>query len=211
MLKPSAVARDVHMDRRIGLDIERVEAQLTFLSLVDRYGSRYTAPNDHSWLLHAELWRRMNQLGVRSVLDLGAGYGRLLFYGALVHGTSGTGIEIVAERVREARRVGRALGLNALNFQIGDILSATWPQADCICVLNPVTPSERPALLRRLRHVANEREVLVASVSILNPLLCRQSWLRRIDVDPADPLGVQICRSITRSRRTHPDLRRITG
>lgn len=81
------------------------------------------------------------------VIDLGAGYGRVGFYLALRQpALSFYGLEIVAARVDEARRVASVLGLAALHFAEQDLADAALrlPEGDVYFMYQPVNDETQP-------------------------------------------------------------------
>jgi SAM-dependent methyltransferase len=167
---------DDQIDSLLGIDTAAIESGLDAFSLLRRHGIRFMNRGDLDWHQLATLWRLLDDLHVVRALDLGSGYGRLVFFGAIVCGVDVTGIELVAERVSEANRVCRMLHLQNARFEQGDIGSRRWPPVDCICIMNSVTPAERPHLLRRLHATCAGTDTLIAACSNVNLVLAREPW-----------------------------------
>lgn len=193
-LQRGAHVSDPAVDAALGLRIVETENYLDFFSLLTRYGPRFFGADLH-WVKLAELWRRISALNVRSVLDLGSGYGRLAFYGALMYGVAVTGIELIEERVQEAMRVRDVLGLTGITFVCDDLTTAAWPSVDCVCFMNSTTRVERDTVVARLAKIASTKSIVVASCSISNPVFAAQPWLRLVDPSPVTRFGIQVAKS----------------
>lgn len=118
------------------------------------------------------------------VIDLGAGYGRVGFYLALRQpALSFYGLEIVAARVAEARRVAAALGLAALHFAEQDLADAALrlPAGDVYFMYQPVNDETQARLLEQLAALAQSRPLTLVACSdpLQEELHERVRWLRR--------------------------------
>jgi len=177
---------DQVLDAALGLRIAAVEGRLDTLRLLDRHGVQRFDQGDVPYDIVRAFYRALSpeiarRPGLR-VLDLGSGYGRFGFYGALRHGLSVHGLELVVERAQEAARAAQALGLTDLTFEAGDLLEAAWPPADVYCMMNAVLPGLLPPVLARLEQEARERRIVVASVSTSNGAFAQADWLRELPV-----------------------------
>src|SRR5262249_1145362 len=110
----AAAVDDERLDARIGSRSLNVDAGLQYGDLAVRYGLHRTYQGDLPYATIREIFRRFDPPAQATLLDLGCGYGRLVFYGALLRGARVTGIELVCERVKEAQRVQRSLGLRGV-------------------------------------------------------------------------------------------------
>src|SRR5437763_13155002 len=110
---------DLAIDSALGLDRERVESGFTLGKLLVAHGNHRVETGDIPYSAIRDLYRALNVPPATPLLDLGAGYGRIGFYGAVLWNQPVHGIEIVPERVTEARRVQSELGLTSLHFEIG--------------------------------------------------------------------------------------------
>jgi hypothetical protein len=175
---------DLALDRALDLRIAAVEAGLDTLRLLDRHGVQRFDQGDLAYDLVRAFYRALApEIGRRPwmrLLDLGSGYGRFGFYGALRHGLTVHGLELVTERVVESARAARALGLDQLSFAAGDLLTDPWPAADVYCMMNAVLPDLLPTVLARLKAQAQVRRIVVASVSTSNAVFAGAPWLREL-------------------------------
>ena len=131
-----------------------------------------------SYSIIRDMYHMLNVQPQTPLVDLGCGYGRIGFYGALLWNQSLHGIEIVPERVAEARRVQQEVGLHSLSFEVGDLLTVAWPNVSHYLLMNSDFPSVVPPALERLREIAQSRPITVASVSSSNEALRTQPWLQ---------------------------------
>lgn len=188
---------DQIVDAAIGLRIRAIEDRLDLSSLLQRYGPRFFEEGDLHWRYMAELWREIERLPISRVLDLGSGYGRLVFFGAICVRLEVMGIELVEERVREATRVRDNLGLHNATFSQGDVVDAAWPDADCICLMNSLTHRERDAVLNRIEALSRSTPLFVASCSNTNIALARKEWFEVLYSTSGTLLGIQIGRTLS--------------
>jgi DNA-binding winged helix-turn-helix (wHTH) protein len=186
---------DRALDAHLGLAPERAEDGISLGDLLLRYGQQRVAPGDMPYTVLRDLFRRFELPPGTTLLDLGSGYGRVAFYGHLLTGMRVCGIEIVAERVAEARRIQQRLGLSGLDFLCGDALTTPWPETTHYCLMNAFASPILPQIVERLEETARQRRIFIASVSTSNLVLERQPWLHEIG-RPQPPfselLGVRI-------------------
>lgn len=187
---------DDALDAALGLRIAQVESRLDTLSLLDRYGVQRFDQGDLGYEVIRAFYRTLapeiaRRPGLR-LLDLGSGYGRFAFWGALGHGLTAHGLELVAERAGEAERAACRLGLTGLTFRAGDMLRAAWPVADVYCMMNSVLPALLPPVLDRLAAQAGRRRILVASVSTSNKAFAQAAWLRPLPVEAEGLAGREL-------------------
>lgn len=193
---------DVAIDTALGLRVEIVEAGFNTLTLLDRYGVQRFAKGDLCYQAVRAFYRALQPELRRArpprLLDLGSGYGRFGLYGALRHGVTLHGIELVAERAVEAARAARALGLESLSYEAGDVLAAPWPTADVYLMMNAVLPDLLAPVLARLEVEARRRRIIVASISTSNQGFAQAEWLRELDivVEGWEPRELRIWESI---------------
>lgn len=186
-----AAIDDLALDRALDLRLAAVEARLDTLRLLERHGVQRFDQGDLGYGVVRAFYRALapeidRRPGLR-LLDLGSGYGRFGFYGALRHGLTVHGVELVRERAVEAARAARALDLGQLSFVAGDLLTAAWPVADVYCMMNAVLPDLLPPVVARLEAQARARRIVVASVSTSNAAFARATWLRELAIRAEGP------------------------
>jgi len=165
------------LDAVLGLERERIESGLSLGKLLVTHGSHRVDVGDTPYSVIRDLYRALAVPAATPIADLGAGYGRIGFYGAILWQQPVHGIEIVPERVNEARRVQQKLGLRSLRFEVGDLLTCVWPKVSHYLLLNSVLPSLIPAVIERFRAIALKRKIVIASVSTASEILREQLWL----------------------------------
>lgn len=186
---------DVWLDRLLGLDPGLAEPNETLGELLMRYGRHRMEKGDLPYAVIRSLFRELPKLAGSEIeeplVDLGCGYGRIGFYGALIDdGFRFWGMELVPERVAEATRVRNAWGFSGLHFEQGNVLTDPWPETTRFCVMNPVLPSLIPALLERL-SMRTRRRIVIACVSTFGRALQEQPWVQEFGSPPETPDGVR--------------------
>jgi precorrin-6B methylase 2 len=187
---------DAALDAALGLRIAQVEGRLDTLALLDRYGVQRFDQGDLSYAVVRSFYQaigpELRRRPAPRLLDLGSGYGRFGLYGALRHGLTVHGLELVAERAAEAARAAAALGLTGLSFEAGDMLAVAWPPAEVYCMMNSVLPDLLPPVLARLEAEARGRRIVVASVSTSNRAFAAAGWLREIPITVEGPAAREL-------------------
>ncbi|HSK76359.1 MAG TPA: class I SAM-dependent methyltransferase [Thermoanaerobaculia bacterium] len=186
---------DDDLDARIGLSPSAAEPRETLGDLLVTYGQHRLYRADLPYAVLRDLFRLLDLPAGATLLDLGSGYGRVAFYGYLLLGARVCGIELVRERVAEARRAQQRLGLSELDFRCGDAATADWPETSHYCVLNAFIPSVLPRVVDRLEEIARRRRIVIASVSTSNLAFDRLPWLEKTASAPTmfgSTMGLQV-------------------
>jgi hypothetical protein len=92
-----------------------------------------------------------------TLVDLGAGQGKVVLLAALLTGARALGIELDPRAVTRAQAAAAALGLDRAEFVQGDIRSAPLPEADVYYMFSPFLGSAE--VVRRLRPIAVRRQI----------------------------------------------------
>jgi len=179
------IPADIAIDQLIGIDPEFHEERLGINELIDQYGSEhrtYQADTTYSYIYR--MYEFLRSIRPKSLLDIGSGNGRILFFGALLlENTNFYGIELVKERVEYCNQLNQKMGLN-IQFINGDVLEEKLPPVDCICLINSLFPSMMPALLEKLKTYAESNPFLLIAASTCNMIISEQDWIREVDLDP---------------------------
>jgi SAM-dependent methyltransferase len=186
---------DDALDARIGLSPSAAEPRASLGDLLVTYGQHRLDRADIPYSNLRDLFRLLDLPAGATLLDLGSGYGRVAFYGHLLRGARVCGIELVRERVDEARRAQQRLGLLDLDFRCGDAATADWPETNYYCVLNAFIPSVLPRVVDRLEEIARHRRIVIASVATSNLTFDRLPWLEKIASAPTvlgSAMGFQV-------------------
>jgi SAM-dependent methyltransferase len=134
----------------------------------------YTSYHD---LLHVMPW--LYREGARSWCDIGCGVGRTsLLWSWLFPDGESHGIELVSERLEEARAASRALGLSQTYWIEGDFASPslTLPEADVYFIYLATGPQLDALLAKLKRRSQMAWVVVIESHGDLKPRLSWESW-----------------------------------
>jgi protein-L-isoaspartate O-methyltransferase len=110
----------------------------------------------------------------RTLVDLGAGLGKVALLAALLSGATAIGIELDPALVTGARTAASELGLGNASFIEGDLRQAPIPEADVYYMFIPLQRSAQ--LLERLEPLAQRRPFSLFAQGLD---LSQTPWLRR--------------------------------
>jgi SAM-dependent methyltransferase len=108
-----------------------------------------------------------------SLVDLGAGSGKVVLLTALLTGARAYGLELDAALVAGAQAAARSLQLEHAQFLQGDIREAPLPPADAYYLFIPFLGSA--AVVKRLARIAAQRKIVLFSQALD---LAAIPWLR---------------------------------
>lgn len=112
-----------------------------------------------------DLGKRLDLSPGDTVLDLGCGEGRALFFLSCYFGCQGIGIDIVEEFIRKANKITYDFGLgNRLTFEWGSIDTHTIPHADVIFLAGSCMENELLCrLCAKLKKLPKETKLITVS------------------------------------------------
>jgi hypothetical protein len=150
-------------DRELGFAIEETEARIQFRGAGQTWS--HLSPQVFQ-TPYAELERIIEDVDpARSLpiwVDLGAAYGRLgIVLGELRPNARFVGVELVAERVEEGRRVFRSLGLDPESLRAGDLGEIPLPEGNLYFIYDFGTRPELERVVLGLREIALTRSIIV--------------------------------------------------
>ena len=130
----------------------------------------------------AALWRVLKPKEKETLIDLGAGHGRVgMSLRANGYGTRFIGFELLASRVAEAEEVARTLGFRPADWRVErtDLTSPQFdiPKAEYYYIANPMLPSEVDQLMEKLAakaHAGDEFKVIFAYLPLFAE--ARELW-----------------------------------
>src|ERR1700693_5530178 len=180
---------DKRLDRVLGIREIKIERALDASKLIREFENERLMYSPTPYDVIRKAMKALNPGSRDTFYDLGAGYGRVLFYGALTHSATFRGIELVQDRVQEANRVKRALALSALDFRQGNAQSADFSDGNIFFLFNPFFLEVLSVVGLRLRRIATHRQIQIASVANSNLYFAGQSWLGEVNYSPRHKQG----------------------
>ncbi len=115
-----------------------------------------------------------------TLVDLGAGLGKMLILAHLLTGARGIGIEIEPAYCALARGAARRMGIHLTMIE-GDARTAPLDEGDVYYMFTPFTGHVLEAVLTRLYKEARMRPILIASYGTTTLALAQESWLCPLD------------------------------
>ena len=178
---------DRAIDRLLGIRPERVERKLRLGDLLKRFGpaSFDADPTPYANIRALLHWCSPGPSDV--LCDLGAGYGRVVLYGAALSAAGFRGIELVPERVAATERCRAHLGLSNAELVAADARVADFGNANMFFLFNPFSRPILACVGKRLRQHAARRDLSIASWAESNDYFARQEWLTEITPAEAPP------------------------
>lgn len=115
------------------------------------------------------------------VYDLGAGYGRVVLMGAITHpDVTFKGIELVADRVRDANEVREKFELENAEFIHGNVRYVDFSDGEIFYMFNPFTSETLSIVMGKLSAVARHKRILIVT-TWMGGTLDINPWLRTLD------------------------------
>jgi hypothetical protein len=115
-----------------------------------------------------------------TVVDLGAGNGKVVLLAHLLTGARAHGIELDEALVAQGRDAAAALGLGGVTFDVADARTAALPEARVFYLYSPFKGAVLDEVMARLEARAQERELVVCCSPSAAPWLVAQpgerSW-----------------------------------
>lgn len=177
-------------DERLGFRKSEVEAELL------RGASAKRVDEEQAWIglplpsletPYPEILEALQVIGSPRedfvLADLGAAYGRVALVLGLLHPQAKfMGIELREERVQEAQRVWRLLGLDRADLRYGNLAEQKVPHADLYFVYDLGTVERIRAVLRQIQDVARGQSVTVIGRgrATRNVIESEHPWLSQV-------------------------------
>lgn len=115
------------------------------------------------------------------IYDLGAGYGRVILMGAITHtDVTFKGIELVADRVRDANEVREKFELENAEFIHGNVRDVDFSEGNIFYMFNPFTNETLNIVMSKLSAIARNKRILIAT-TWMGRTLDINPWLRPFD------------------------------
>lgn len=116
------------------------------------------------------------------VYDLGCGYGRVIFYGAITTKAKYKGIEIVPERVELAQKIQNNLKIENAQFVAQNALDAEISDGTIFFLFNPFIYSTLEKIGDKLEEVAGEKKIRIVTWGsfAMHDFFKNKAWLQEI-------------------------------
>lgn len=99
-------------------------------------------------------------------VDLGAGSGKVVLLAHLLTGAKACGVELQPKLVSHARAAAAALGCDSVGFELADARDAQIDNGTVFFMYLPFTGPVLDTAMRRLRAIAERREIVVCSLGL---------------------------------------------
>jgi SAM-dependent methyltransferase len=166
------------IDRLIGIREAVAERGIDELALILNFGNERFTYGHTPYTLIRSLFRTFAPAPGDIFYDLGAGYGRVLFYGALTSRAKFRGIELVPQRANEADRIRKQLRLANVDIRHGNASQMDFSDGAMFFLYDPFFRDGLRRVGARLRDIAARRTVRIASLAGSNDYFRAQNWLR---------------------------------
>jgi SAM-dependent methyltransferase len=175
---------DREIDKLLGIPRQNRREDLSIYDLTARYGPEQYAYEGTSYDSIRQFLSNVDITQHDVIYDLGCGYGRFIFYGALLYDATFRGIEIVPERIAYAEAIRRRLGLNNVRLLLGNVLNHSWSDGTIFFLFNPFTAETMNRVIERLYSISLVRKITILSWGGggSNQFLA-QNWLKQSQID----------------------------
>jgi hypothetical protein len=175
-----AALDDRMVDRMLGLRETATEHRIDEVKLMLRFGNERFTYGGTSYTMARQLIRTLSPRNYDVFYDLGAGYGRILLYGALTSSAMFRGIEIVPQRVNEVTRAQKRLQLPNIEIRQGNVEEIDFSDGTIFFLYDPFFRDVLRGVGARLREIARRRMIRIASLAGSNDYFLAQTWLREV-------------------------------
>jgi hypothetical protein len=119
------------------------------------------------------------------IYDLGCGYGKVVFYGALVSEALFKGIELIPERVNECEKLKNILGLTNVSFISSDVNKVSLNDGNIFYLFNPFSNNTLREAAAKLRKIALKKKIKIVSYGDCTNYFNKKTvgyfaWLKKI-------------------------------
>lgn len=174
------------LDYILGIEYEATEASIKESSdhgpdLVIGHSKFYTQID---YAILREIFKNITITKNDIFYDLGSGYGRASFYGAILF-PEGVfkGVEYIKERVDEAKAVAKNLKLQNVMFYASDVLKFDYSDGNIFFIFNPFPPL-MPQVLAELNKISQKKKIRIIAMSNTVIELKVVPWLKLIRTIP---------------------------
>lgn len=115
------------------------------------------------------------------IYDLGSGYGRIVFYGALATPAFYKGIEIIPERIIACDEIKEKIKISNAEFICSNVLDARYEDGSIFFLFNPFYLETLEKVGEKLKNIAKSDQIKVVSWGgTSDEYFSTQKWLREI-------------------------------
>lgn len=172
-------------DNYLGLHYDSTELKASHLSLP--YGFHVGWPKSMTQTRYEEIRLIFKNRPPKKgdvVYDLGAGYGKVLFYGAAVFPEAQfNGVEIVKERVEQTEAIRKKQNLSNIKFIQADALKTDFSDGTYFYFYNPF-PDMMKEVIENLRKISLNHKITIVSLGPCSKDFKATSWLKLIKEYP---------------------------
>jgi predicted RNA methylase len=180
---------DAEVDALLG--IRRREGRLDHVRLAEDLGVEQFSYDDTPYEVVREALHRLAPRRGDVFYDLGCGYGRVVLWGSIVSAARFHGVELVPQRIAVADRARRRLALRNLVLHQANVRSVGFDDGTLFFLFDPFFNATLEHVTRRLRRIAHEHPIRIASYWGTGRFFARRRWLRELECGE-DPNGLRI-------------------
>jgi SAM-dependent methyltransferase len=175
------------LDSLLGIQSDSTETTINRQDLdhfygIEQYKYEGTPYEFIRWFLHV-----LDPSNKDIVYDLGSGYGRVPLYGALTTQATYKGIEIVPERIAEARAIKRRFAINNVEFLQGNVIDFDYSDGTIFFFFNPFIESTLKLVIESLQKTARKRRIIIVSWNgLTTDQFCFLPWLHQLTLESED-------------------------
>ncbi len=188
---------DLLLDTLLGVQEQDIEQFIDHQILEERYGIEQYIYEGRPYDYCRRFLHVLQPTDQDKVYDLGCGYGRVVFYGALTTPAYYTGIELVPERVINANRIKQRYSIHNAEFLQGNVLDYDYSDGTLFFLFNPFISATLEKVIARLQLISQYHPIkIVAWGGGASRRISGEPWLNEIPL-PRDgitlgPTGLQI-------------------
>ena len=115
------------------------------------------------------------------VYDLGSGFGRVGYWGALTSPARFKGIELIEPRVEECNRVKQRIGAHNLEYIAGNVLDTDYSDGNIFFMYYPFCEETDRKVMQKLRAFSEQRPITLGVHSGTSTLIENLNWLKKVE------------------------------
>lgn len=154
---------DGTIDDLLGLQIKKQESLINTHALKELFGVEQFIYEGTPYEMIREFIQELNPKEGEIVYDLGAGYGRVILYGALTTNAKFVGAEIVPERAHPCQQIIKKWNIrNASMFQV-NVLDLDLSNGNTFFLFNPFYLETLERVGEQLKSIAKTQKIKIAT------------------------------------------------